>query len=369
MTNEGQQVEAAAAIAGDSRARLTRIVRGAKKAGTLAHQETVVRQFNAFLSGRTATAELYLDFMVRDMEAKKADGSPAYVPTSLWSRRSHLKDYFQATDPPLDISSVDRRICDALEGLQRGHRPKHAREFKSSDLFDFWARAPNEGEWLLYKAISLVGFYGLARNSELVGLTWNEVHTDDDGVWILLHRVKCPADGDYSKVLIPRVGGHRVVPADIFLVYRDSILAAHLSKPRLWMQWRHKKWTNQPMGKESMRKVPHIVANYLFPGQNNDGFRGHSWRPSGATALAAFGGTVLQLQSAGHWQSVKVATTYVHESEASHKKIAHTLCGESSQPGDDNEEPPQPEHGPPSKIPKLVFNAPVTGCTFVFGSN
>lgn len=306
--------------------------------------------------------------MLRDIEAKKPDGSPAYVPTTLWSRRSHLKAYFQTLDPPLDISTVDSNIYVALVALQRKHVPSHTREFKVSDLFEFWARAPNEGEWLLYKAISLFGFYGLARNSELVGLTWNEVHVDDDGVWILLHRVKCPEDGAYSKILIPRIKGHRVVPADIFLAYRDSVLAAHLSCTRLWVQWRNKKWYNQPLGKNALRKVPQLVANFLFPGQNNEGYRGHSWRPSGATALANNGGTVLQLQTAGHWQSVKVATLYVHESEAARKQIAETMCGQSSQ-----EEPPvstttapQPEPGtiaPPCKLPKIVFNAPLTNCT------
>jgi len=87
----------------------------------------------------------------------------------------------------------------------------------------------------------------------------------------------------------------------------------------------------------------------------------------------------LQLQSAGNWKSVKVATGYIRDSKATHKNIAHTMCGESSQSEDDNKEPPQPEHdtkapsqpehGPPSKILKLEFNAPVTGCTFIFGSN
>lgn len=363
-------VEAAAAM-GDSRTRLTRIIRGTKKVTTLAHQQTVMNQFLMFLSGRTASAELYQTFMVRDMESKKKDGSPAYAASSLWSRRTHLRDYFKTLNPPLDVSSVDSLIYDALSALKRGQQPSHAREFKSTELFDFWARAPNEGMWLLYKAISLIGFYGLARNSELVGLTWNNVHIDDAGIWILLHRVKCPKDGDFTKVLIPRATGHRIVPADIFLTFRNSILAARLSNMRLWMQWRRGKWVNQALGKESVRKVPGIVAEFLFPGQNNEGFRGHSWRPSGATALAEFGGSVLQLQSAGHWQSVQVATSYVHESESNHKQIAIKMCGESSQPETDDgitEQAPQPDQNvygmPPCKIPKMVFNAPVTGCTF-----
>jgi len=164
---------------GDSCARLARLLRAVENKGTTRHRDTVVAQFNAFLGeGRVPTAELYLEFMTSCIEAKKEDGTPKYVASSHWSRRSHLLKYFRMfLRPPLDVSAVDKHVCDALKALSRIATPSHAREFKSSDLFDFWARAPNQGEWLLYKAISLVGFYGLARNCELVDLTW------DDTLW------------------------------------------------------------------------------------------------------------------------------------------------------------------------------------------
>jgi len=362
------------AAAAAPEAELAAVMRSQMKPGTIAHQEVVIRQFKAFLAERQPTPELYREFMLRDIKGKRSDGTPLYVPSSLWSRRSHLLFYFtNMLSPSLDVSSVDQPICNALAALQKNYVPNHARDFKASELFDFWARAENQGPWSLYKAISLVGFFGLARNSELVNITWEDIDVQPEGIWVLIHRVKCDADRKLCKILIPRCKGHRIVPADIFLSYRDAILSARLSSPRVFMQWRKRpgKWVNQPMGKESIRKVPGIVANYLFPGKNNAGFRGHSWRPSGATALAAYGGSVIQLQTAGGWRSVRVASTYVHESPAARKDIATTLCGEGSQQEVEEQATtaPQPLLPPPCKAPKIVFNGPVTSCTFIMPSN
>jgi len=377
MEKEAAPVAAAAATnpqEEDVNGRLTRLQLAIENKGTAKHRETVVAQFYAFLGGRAPTADLYLAFMTTCIEAKNEDGSPKYVASSLWSIRCHLVKHMRVfLSPPVDVSSVDERVCSALKALSRHATPQHARAFQVADLFDFWARAPDEGQWLQYKAISLFGFYGLARNCELVPLTLSDVHIDDAGVWILIHRKKCSEDGNLSKILIPRVKGHRVVPADVFLAYRDAILASRPTTTRLWLQWRRNKWYSQPMGKEAIRKVPSYVANYLFPGSQNDGYRGHSWRPSGATALAAYGGSVLQLRTAGHWQSVSVATSYVRESDAARCQIAETMCGQDSQKEEEEKKPETPHNpppqlaAPPCKVPKLVFQGAVTNCTFYIG--
>jgi len=276
-------------------------------------------------------------------------------------------DYFKELQIEIP-QAVDDPVQSALSSLGRTYVAKSARNFEVKMLFQFWATEFASNEWLLYKAISLVGFFGLARNKELVNLTWNDVDVDDRGVWILIKRCKCEASEALHKVLIPNISGHRVIPSELFLRYRDSVRTACPTATRLWLPWRRNKWHTQPMGKTTIAAVSRKIAEHLFPGQDNTGFRGHSWRPSGATALANYGGSVLQLQTAGNWKSVKVATDYVRESTVARLAIAETMCGDASQPLEDDAPAPQASATPtqvvehPSKIQKIMITSP-SHCT------
>jgi len=351
-----------AAAVPSARMRLAALARENKK--TRAARERVVRQFLEFLGSRPASPEMLIEFLTKNIE----DG---YAASTMWTRRSLLETHYTTmVDPPLDFSTVDPLLDKAFKRLSREHVARHAREFTSAQLFDFWARAPDEGEWLFAKAVSLVGFFGCARNGEMVKLTWADVEDAPPGVWVTLHWEKCANDGKDDRILIPRVmpnGQHRIVPAEKFLEYRRQVLAAPPEKGnRVWRRWANGKWVAQAVGEHSMQHVPQKVATFL--GLDPTGFRGHSWRPSGATALAAHGGTAAQLQVAGHWASLGVAQQYIHAGDASKIDIASVLAGPGSQ--EDSSSPQtapqqaasQPQE-PPAKIPKVIFTAPLTNCT------
>jgi hypothetical protein len=116
--------EAAAApdAAHETRERLMRIKRAAENPGTVAHRMTVVRQFQAFLGDRPATAELVLEFLTGNLESGK------YVPSSMWSRRSHLEAYYtKETDPPLDFTKINPLLDVAFKALDRQAIAQHAK--------------------------------------------------------------------------------------------------------------------------------------------------------------------------------------------------------------------------------------------------
>lgn len=127
------------------------------------------------------------------------------------------------------------------------------------------------------------------------------------------------------------------------------------------------------MGKNKIRLVPSKVAAFLHPDMPTTGYRGHSWRPSGASSLGIYGGSVLQLKTAGHWCSDRVAESHNRDNPAARAEIAQKLSGPASQ--DETEDAAinaapqptvtlQPSIAPPaSKIPKIVFNAPLHNCT------
>jgi integrase len=257
------------------------------------------------------------------------------------------------------------------QALDKNYVPQHAKEFTVQQLFEFWASAENEGEVLRAKAVSIVGYFGLARTSELVGLTWDDFTEKPDCVVVSLARKKCAQDGARDAVQIPRItdGSHRASPADIFLVYKASVLKAPPQKGnRMWRRWDDKKktWLAQPLGVNKLKEIPKLVAMRL--GLPPAGYRGHSWRPSGASALATHGGTAAQLQTAGHWASLSVAQQYIHAGGAARAGIASVLVGPDSQPTSPTQAPQPTPAEPPAKKAclSIVFNGPLTNCTIVF---
>jgi hypothetical protein len=186
--------------------------------------------------------------------------SPPSIPSSTLLSRCFLKKKRIKKKPPQNTNKIN------LQALDKVYVPKHAKEFTVQQLFDFWARADNEGEMLRAKAVSIVGFFGLARTSELVGLKWSDVEERPDGVVVRLQRKKCAQDGSCDPVLIPRCRGHRIVPADVFLAYNASILAAPPQKDnRIWRRWddRKKRWLAQPLGINKLKEIPKLVATFL----------------------------------------------------------------------------------------------------------
>jgi len=113
----------ATAISRDTYQQLFAVARTGKASGTIKHYETVKKQFLEFLGGRSATPQLYADFMVLGMESKKKDGTPAYAPTSLWSRRTHLLDYFKELQIEIP-QAVDDPVQSAPSSLGRTYVAK-----------------------------------------------------------------------------------------------------------------------------------------------------------------------------------------------------------------------------------------------------
>jgi len=226
-----------------------------------------------------------------------------------------------------------------MSQLSRGHMPNKATAFTRDKLFTYFATAPDVGEHLRTKALALLGFFGCVRSCELVYIKLDDVRDTQQGVWVTLTRAKCPTATARQEILVPRVSGHRVVPADVFLRYRDAILAAPINRgdrcDRLWRRFDAKngKWMNGPIGKEVIKAAPRLVATFLqLP--NAQQYRGHSWRPSGASTLATNGANGAQLRTAGNWQHLSAAENYIRDGAAQRVEIASLLVGPDSQPTD-----------------------------------
>lgn len=97
----------------------------------------------------------------------------------------------------------------------------------------------------------------------------------------------------------------------------------------LFLSYRCGKCSSQPVGKNTIGKMPRIIAEFLkLPDASK--FTGHCFRRSSATILAESGSDTRTLKQLGGWKSDKVAEAYVENSLQNKIKIAQSICSGAS---------------------------------------
>lgn len=98
---------------------------------------------------------------------------------------------------------------------------------------------------------------------------------------------------------------------------------------RFFLSYKKGKCSMQPVGKNTMGKLPSVVAKYLkLP--NPEGYTGHCFRRSSATLLADSGADLLAVKLHGGWRSSSVAEGYIEESVQNKIKIARRIVSDTS---------------------------------------
>ncbi|KAJ8974229.1 hypothetical protein NQ317_003917 [Molorchus minor] len=155
----------------------------------------------------------------------------------------------------------------------------------------------------------ILGNAGACRTDELVNLTVDDI--EDVGSSLI---VKIPN----TKTKIPRIFVVTDVGnmLELFRKYL-SLRPPHVKHKRLFLYYKAGKCSSQPVGKNTMGKIPSVVASYLkLP--DVACYTGHCLRRSSATLLADAG------RHAG-WKSTTVAEGYVENSIENKTKIANQV--------------------------------------------
>ncbi|KAJ3665911.1 hypothetical protein Zmor_001375 [Zophobas morio] len=122
--------------------------------------------------------------------------------------------------------------------------------------------------------------------------------------------------------------GFSVNVLDICRKYIMSLRPKNVSHNRLFLCYRSKKCTVQPVGINSLSKTPSVVADFLkLP--EAELYTGHSIRRTSATLLSNAGADLGMLKRHGRWKSTSVAQGYVEESISSKMIIAKKILGEN----------------------------------------
>ncbi|KAJ8977469.1 hypothetical protein NQ317_014557 [Molorchus minor] len=154
----------------------------------------------------------------------------------------------------------------------------------------------------------ILGIAGACRTDELVNLTVDDI--EDVGSSLI---VKIPN----TKTKIPRIFVVTDVGnmLELFRKYL-SLRPPHVKHKRLFLYYKAGKCSSQPVGKNTMGKIPSVVASYLkLP----------DVACYTATLLADAGVDITTIKRHAGWKSTTVAEGYVENSIENKTKIANQV--------------------------------------------
>lgn len=197
--------------------------------------------------------------------------------------------------------------------------------------------------WLVRKAVCLVGYYGGLRTNEIRKIEFNKTfpggqksfEKDSNGIWFSFERSKQRGRVETTTICVPRRKSDWVpVASDSFRSPVDydpaSVIDEYLeiiqsdfrkSQEELegpFFRSTHgksgKSFSSQPLGVNSLGKIPVEFAQHLFI-PNAISYTGHCWRRSCGTNASNAGVNVTTLMAQMGWTTPKTALGYVAKSK------------------------------------------------------
>ena len=165
----------------------------------------------------------------------------------------------------------------------------------------------------------IFGISGACRTDELVNITLDNVEDVGSSFIITLPHTKNKTSRTF--VIASNEGGK----VDFLQIIRKyTSLRPGTNHGRFFVFYKNGKCTSQPVGKNTLGKVPNMIANYLkLP--NPELYTGHCMRRSSTTLLADAGADITTIKRHGGWKSTTVAESYIENSVANKTKIANQI--------------------------------------------
>jgi site-specific recombinase XerD len=160
-------------------------------------------------------------------------------------------------------------------------------------------------------AITLLGFSGLLRRSEIAALNHEDVEWRDDGIILHIRRSKTDQSGEGEVVGVPIASNEDICPVVALKAY---IAATGATEGPLFR--------NHSPAAKYIRIDPRVVANAVkkFSERVNldpTKYAGHSLRAGGATAMAQKGVDLGLIVNHGRWQNPQtVSRHYIRPANA-----------------------------------------------------
>ncbi|KAJ8976775.1 hypothetical protein NQ317_009694 [Molorchus minor] len=240
--------------------------------------------------------------------AYNRENAKNYKSSTLWAQYSMVKSCLIIYDN-IDISKFPKLIA-FLKRTGDGYQAKKSKILTKTEIDRFLLSADDK-EFLMIKVGLILRIAGACRTDELVNLTVDDIK--DVGSSLI---VKIPN----TKTKIPRIFVVTDV-GNILKLFRKylSLRPPHVKHKRLFCTT-----NSQPVGKNTMGKIPSVVASYLkLP--DVACYTGHCLRRSSAILLADAGVDITTIKRHAGWKSTTVAEGYVENSIENKTKIANQV--------------------------------------------
>lgn len=196
--------------------------------------------------------------------------------------------------------------------------------FTKDHIFSYVRNAPGTLVHIRSKVILLAGYYGALRCDDLVKLKWGDLKFKPGvGIWVqLLDRKTGVVQETHTFLMQASDFDEKICAIQLAEAYQNL-----LKKPlsRVFMSIRSGKFTDTPLGKNSLREVPKMIATFLNL-MNPQSYTGQCFRRTSATALADRGISLTNLKQHAGWKSDTVAEGYIANSKKMRRDIAEMLA-------------------------------------------
>ncbi|KAJ8983397.1 hypothetical protein NQ317_010490, partial [Molorchus minor] len=159
----------------------------------------------------------------------------------------------------------------------------------------------------------ILGIAGACRTDELVNLTVDDIEDVGSSLITKIPRIFVVTDVGNMLELFRKIPVPSSSPRQAFFAFCKHFL-----------YYKAGKCSSQPVGKNTMGKIPSVVASYLkLP--DVACYTGHCLRRSSATLLADAGVDITTIKRHAGWKSTTVAKGYVENSIENKTKIANRV--------------------------------------------
>lgn len=240
-------------------------------------------------------------------------------PSSLWSTYSMLKSTLKVKKD-IDIS-VFYKLISFLKQQSVGYKATKSKTLSDNDVTRFLLEAPNK-IYLMKKVVLIFGIAGACRRDELVKLEVSDVEEKDSVIIVTISDTKTHK----TRIFTITNNGTGSSSLDYLKLCRQyfSLRPKNPTTNRLFINYRSGACTNQPVGMNTIAKIPSEIAHFLgLPEPAR--YTGHCFRRTSATLLVNGGGNITQLKRHGGWKSTSVAEGYIDDSLTTKNATSHKI--------------------------------------------
>ncbi len=278
-------------------------ITAATSANTRTAYQSDIRHFLKEGGTLPATPEIIQYYLIQCAEQHH------HNPRTLLRRVSALRQWHKLCEHPDPIDNP--LVKKTLRGIARIHgRPKKqavALRLKDLDVLSEHLLSLDALSAVRNRALLLVGFLGAFRASELVSLSWEQIHFVSEGIVITLYRSKTDQTGEGMKCMIP-FGNDLRCPVRALIEWR------RLSGCATGKVFRRISKTGTVAG-EGISScywntlIQRLAKEAKLPYAED--VSSHSLRRGFATESSRLGANMPEILRQGRWRSVKTVMEYI----------------------------------------------------------